>query len=203
MCLYRGLKSAAQGAMRCRLGLRPNLPMSVIRIAAVLLMPLVSAAATQSTATSDAKSESAGSRAPVDTKGNPRVPNDRLAYEFLGSWAVAADKEPGSQQIHTVYASPGSVAAFRKNGRFPDGTVLVKEVFQAATDQMTTGTVSHAQTLRGWFVMIRDGEDTHPGNKLWGDGWGWSWFDADTPDRTATVDYRMECQGCHIPSPGL
>jgi hypothetical protein len=33
---------------------------------------------------------------------------------------------------------------------FPDGSVLVKEVFQAATGPMTTGTVSHAET---WFVM--------------------------------------------------
>jgi hypothetical protein len=30
--------------------------------------------------------------------------------------------------------------------------VLVKEVFDAATGAMTTGTVSHAQTLKGWFV---------------------------------------------------
>ena len=201
MCLYRGLKSASRKLMNCRLGSKPNLPMSAMRIAAVLLIPLVSIAAAQSTATSDAKSGYAGTGAPLDTMGNPRVPTAyRLAYEFLGSWAIAADKEPGSQQIHVVYASPGSVAAYRKNGQFPNGTVLVKEVFQAATDQMTTGTVSRAQTLRGWFVMIRDAENTHPGNKLWGDGWGWSWFDADKPEKTTTVDYKVECQGCHIPA---
>jgi Cytochrome P460 len=87
---------------------------------------------------------------------------------------VAADKGQGSKEIHVVYASPGTIAAYRKDGRFPDGSVLVKEVFQADTGEMTTGTVSHAQTLKGWFVMMKDSKDSHPGNKLWGDGWGWS-----------------------------
>jgi hypothetical protein len=32
--------------------------------------------------------------------------------------------------------------------------------------------VVYAQTLKGWFVMVRDSKNTHPGNKLWGDGWG-------------------------------
>jgi hypothetical protein len=71
-----------------------------------------------------------------------------------------------------VYASPDTIAAYRRDGRFPDGAVLVKEVFEAATGGMTTGTVSHAQTLKGWFVMMRDDNNRHPGNKLWGDGWG-------------------------------
>jgi hypothetical protein len=61
---------------------------------------------------------------------------------------------------------------------FPDGSVLVKEVFQAATGPMTTGTVSHAET---WFVMTKDVNGRHPDNALWGDGWGWSWFDAADP----------------------
>src|SRR5262249_16252375 len=64
------------------------------------------------------------------------------------SWAVAADQGQGSKQLHVVYASPGTIAAYRTDGRFPDGAVLVKEVFKAATGQMTTGTVSHAETLK-------------------------------------------------------
>src|SRR5262249_30672807 len=80
----------------------------------------------------------------------------RTPYELLGSWAVAADEGQGSKQLDVVYASPGTIAAYRKDGRFPDGAVLVKEVFKAATGQMTTGTVSHAETLKGWFVMMKD-----------------------------------------------
>ena len=137
----------------------------------------------------------------VDDKGNLRVPSDyRTAYQMLGSWAVAKDDGPGSKEMHMVYASPGTIAAYRKDGHFPDGTVLVKEVFKTTTKDMTTGTVSSAGTLAGWFVMVKDSVGRFPGNKLWGDGWGWSWFDATNPRKTTSTDYTTDCQSCHEPA---
>jgi Cytochrome P460 len=116
------------------------------------------------TAANDPKTEKV-----VDASGNLRVPADyRTAYQFLGSWAVAADQGRGSKEIHAVYASPGTITAYRKNGHFADGSVLVKEVFEATTGAMTTGTVSHAQTLKGWFVLVKDSKNSHPGNKFVG-----------------------------------
>jgi hypothetical protein len=137
----------------------------------------------------------------VDANGNLRVPVDyRTAYQFLGSWAVAADQGQGSKEVHVVYASPGTISAYRKSGRFPDGSVLVKEVFEATTGAMTTGNVSHAKILKGWFVMMKDSKNSHPDNKLWGDGWGWSWFDAAAPSKTTSTNYKVDCQSCHVPA---
>jgi Cytochrome P460 len=137
----------------------------------------------------------------VDAEGNLRVPPDyRTTFEALGSWAIAADEGRGSKELHVVLASPGSIEAYRKDGRFPDGTVLVKEVFETATKDMTTGTVSHAEKLKGWFVMVKDSAGRHPGNALWGDGWGWSWFDAADPTKTTSTDYRLNCKSCHVPA---
>jgi len=137
----------------------------------------------------------------VDAKGNLRVPeNYRTGYQALGTWAVAADSGRGSKELHVVYASPGTIDAFRKGGHFPDGAVLVKEIFGTSTMGMTTGTVSHAVALKGWFVMVRDGKNSHPGNPLWGDGWGWSWFDANQPLKTTSTNYKTDCQGCHVPA---
>jgi hypothetical protein len=137
----------------------------------------------------------------VDAKGNLRVPeNYRTGYQALGTWAVAADTGRGSKELHVVYASPGTIDAFRKGGHFPDGAVLVKEIFGTSTMGMTTGTVSHAVALKGWFVMVRDGKNSHPGNPLWGDGWGWSWFDANQPLKTTSTNYKTDCQGCHVPA---
>jgi hypothetical protein len=137
----------------------------------------------------------------VDANGNLRVPVDyRTAYQFLGSWAVAADQGQGSKEIHVVYASPGTIAAYRQNGQFPDGSVLVKEVLETTTGAMTTGNVSHAKTLKGWFVMMKDRKNSHPDNKLWGDGWGWSWFDAAMPSKTTSTNYKVDCQSCHVPA---
>ena len=78
--------------------------------------------------------------------------------------------------------------------------MLVKEVFQAATGPMTTGTVSHAGTLKGWFVMMKDRQGRHASNRLWGDGWGWSWFDAANPIKTTSTDYKTDCLPCHVPA---
>jgi hypothetical protein len=137
----------------------------------------------------------------VDANGNLHVPDAyRTTFQSLGSWAVAADQGRGLKELHVVYASPGTIAAYRESGHFPDGAVLVKEVFQAATGEMTTGTVSHAETLKGWFVMMRDSTGRHAGNKLWGDGWGWSWFDAADPSKTTSTDYRLNCRSCHVPA---
>jgi Cytochrome P460 len=137
----------------------------------------------------------------VDASGNLRVPrNYRTTYQSLGSWAVAADQGHGAKEIHVVNSSPGTIVAYRKNGHFADGSVLVKEVFEATTGAMTTGTVSHAQTLKGWFVLVKDSKNSHPGNKLWGNGWGWSWFDAANPAKTTSTDYKTDCLPCHEPA---
>src|SRR5262245_49417484 len=49
----------------------------------------------------------------VDAEGNLRVPEDyRTAYQLLGIWAVGDDKGKGSKEIHIVFASSGTVAAY-------------------------------------------------------------------------------------------
>jgi hypothetical protein len=172
----------------------------IITVVGLLSLLAISLAAYGQTgiaaATNDPKTE-----AVVDANGNLRVPADyRAVYQFLGSWAVAADQGQGSKEIHVVYAAPDTIAAYHQDGRFPDGSVLVKEVFEATTAAMTTGTVSHAQKLKGWFVMVKDSKNSHPGNRLWGEGWGWSWFDAANPVKTTSKDFRTDCLGCHIPA---
>ena len=147
----------------------------------------------------------AGGRLPpssvVDARGNLRVPEQyRTRYQSLGSWAIAADTGRSSKEMHAVYASPGAIDAYRESGQFPNGTVLVKEVFGTSTAGMTTGTVSRASRLNGWFVMVRDSTNSRQGHPLWGDGWGWSWFDADTPSKTTSTNYKTDCRGCHVPA---
>jgi hypothetical protein len=137
----------------------------------------------------------------VDKTGSMRLPRDyQTAYQFLGAWAIAADAGRGAREFHNVYASPGTIEAYRATGQFPDGAVLVKEVRAAASADMTTGQVSRAAGLTGWFMMVKDSRNRYPANPLWGDGWGWAWFDRERPTSTTTVDYRDECRGCHVPA---
>ena len=64
-----------------------------------LLAVASGAAYAQMKTTEIAAAENAGRV--VDAEGNLRVPADyRTAYQFLGSWAVAADQSQGSKEIH-------------------------------------------------------------------------------------------------------
>jgi hypothetical protein len=136
----------------------------------------------------------------VDASGAISVPTDyRTRWVFLGTWSIDGDEgSRGAKGLHNVYTQPGVVEAYRSSGRFPDGTLLVKELLGTATGPMTTGTVSHGADTEGWFVMVKDSKSRFPENKLWGDGWGWALFGPD--GSLKTKDYKAECLGCHIPA---
>jgi hypothetical protein len=136
----------------------------------------------------------------VGAAGHLRVvAHYRTLYQALGRWAVADDSGQGSKEIHAVYAAPGAIDAYRKTGHFPNAAVLVKEFFATSTNEVTTGTVSHADKLKGWFVIVRDSKGTHQATRLGGDGWGWSWFDADKPVETTSTEYHSDCMGATCP----
>jgi hypothetical protein len=135
----------------------------------------------------------------VDKDGNIRKPADvRDLYQLLGTY-VPTDLN-GDTEMHVTYTSPGAAQYYRKNGKFADGTVLVKETFMTDHGQMTTGDVRWATNTKVWFVMIKDEKGSHPGNPLWGNGWGWALFKADAPDKQVATDFKKDCLGCHIPA---
>src|ERR1700752_985321 len=135
----------------------------------------------------------------VDKAGNIRKPaNYRDLYEALGVFSVA--DLSGDGEMHYTYASPGTAEYYRKNGKFADGTVLVKEVFGTEHAQLTTGDAHWASGTKVWFIMIKDAKGRYSGNPLWGDGWGWALYKADAPDKQVAVDYKKDCIGCHVPA---
>ena len=64
--------------------------------------------------------------------------------------------------MHFTYAIPGTAEAYRRTGKFPDGTVLVKEVFGTEHAQMTTGDANWALATKVWFVLIKDAKGAIP-----------------------------------------
>lgn len=136
----------------------------------------------------------------VDENGNIKLPElpFREIWTQLGTWSV--NGEDGAEGMHIVYTQPGVVEAYLKTGSFPDGAVLVKELRGAETEDLTTGRVSYASELQGWFVMVKDSAERYPDNALWGDGWGWGFFEASSPQTLVTEDYKTECLSCHVPA---
>jgi hypothetical protein len=144
----------------------------------------------------------------VDETGNIRKPDGyRDHYQILGTFTVfnaipmvsGSPSEKGGES-HYTYASPGTAEYYRKTGKFPDGAVLVKEVFGNDHGKLTTGDAHWASGTKQWFVMIKDEKGRYPGNPLWGDGWGWALFKPDAPDKQVSTDYKRDCLGCHIPA---
>ncbi len=129
--------------------------------------------------------QSPGALSPyVDADGTISIPSDFREWAYLGTWSIAGDdEEGGAAEFHVVYTQPESIEAYRRTGEFPDGAVLVKELIEADTGDLTTGRVSWARRVTGWFIMIKDRQGRFEGNGLWGDGWGWSLFQADDPAR--------------------
>ena len=134
----------------------------------------------------------------VDKAGNIRKPTDfRDRYPTLGTYFVL---DPKGNQMHATHASPGAAEYYRKNGKFADGTVLVKEIFATNHAQMTTGDSHWATATQIWFIMVKDEKGRYPGNPLWGDGWGWALYKSDAPDKQVATDYKKDCLGCHVPA---
>jgi hypothetical protein len=135
----------------------------------------------------------------VDKTGNIRKPTDfRDLYQALGVYTPVDLNN--NTEMHYTYASPGTAEYYRKNGKFADGTVLVKEVFATDHAQLTTGDAHWATKTKVWFVMIKDEKGRYSGNPLWGDGWGWALFKSDAPDKQVATDFKKDCLGCHIPA---
>jgi hypothetical protein len=136
----------------------------------------------------------------VDKTGNIRKPTDvRDLYQFLGTYTPTGSN--GDTEMHVTYASPGAAQYYRKNGKFADGTVLVKETFTTDHAQLTTGDARWATNKTiVWFVMIKDAKNRFPNNSLWGNGWGWALFKADAPDKQVATNFKKDCLGCHVPA---
>ena len=51
--------------------------------------------------------------------------------------------------------------------------------------------------------MVKDGNDSQAGRSpLWGDGWGWAFYEGTETRKTVTTDYRDDCLACHEPVRG-
>jgi hypothetical protein len=70
-----------------------------------------------------------------------------------------------------------------------ESVVSAKGALQVPADYRT-----RYESLGSWSIA----GDGRAG--AWGDGWAWSWFDADKPQATTSTDYTKDCKACHVPA---
>jgi hypothetical protein len=172
-----------------------------VAVSAILIAIIVCSPMNPSRA-ADPPAQSADNFSPyVGKDGSISRPADyRDKFVFLGTYADATKGDTSIDQIHNVYAPLESVQAFRRDGKFPDGTVLVKEVCGVDADTLTTGQAHWVKDTMLWFVMIKDSKGRFPDNPLWGNGWGWALFKANDPARNVATDFTTDCKTCHVPA---
>lgn len=175
-----------------------------MRIVAIAVVTIIAAATSVIVAFSAEKTTGDDIGAVNDAEAALHVPTVSYRREWvqLGTFSVLADTPAdGAKELHVVYTERKNLEDYLKSGEFPDGTVLVKDVFAAKTESLTTGTASFAGDLAGRFVMVKDAANERAATSpLWGDGWGWAFYEGSETKRTVTTDYRADCLGCHEPA---
>lgn len=137
----------------------------------------------------------------VDEKGNITLPEDfETAFVHIGTVSVAPKPGEAVNEIHGAYTRKEDLEAFRRDGRFPDGAVLVKDVRATSNSKLTTGNAAYGAAVKVWFVMIKDTKGRFPDNEIWGDGWGWGLFEGKDRSKQVAVNYATECRSCHVPA---
>jgi hypothetical protein len=96
--------------------------------------------------------------------------------------------DAGPQEFHHVYLRPESYDAFVRTGRFPDRTVLVLELHEAAQKA--------APARHGLFEGRRLAVEAAVKDARLPDGWGYFSFE-DGSRPTARVAPREACFECH------
>lgn len=135
----------------------------------------------------------------VDANGKIRLPEGfRLSWTHLGSWVVADPKAPG-HGFHDVYTQPQAAEGYRESGKFPDGTVLIKEIRKVGAAKMTTGQAQWATEPAVWFMMVKDTRNRFDGPH-WGKGWGWALFKPEDTTTNVSESFSQTCKGCHVPA---
>lgn len=170
--------------------------------ATAILAATMAPLALRSSPPDDRPARAAGGFSPyVSQDGAISRPVDyRETFQHLGTWAVAKQQNEPVFEMHNVYARLEDIQAFRRDGKFPDGAALVKEITNVAAADLTTGRSSWSTSNKVWFVMIKDAKGRFPDSGLWGDGWGWALFKADDPARNVATDYTTDCLTCHVPA---
>ena len=97
-------------------------------------------------------------------------------------------------EFHPVYIHPDDFAAYKKTGKFPDGTILVKELVTVGSKAATSGKGYFMGEFIGLEATIKDSKrfPKEPGN------WAYFSFGHKYPlAKTAKAQPAAACNACH------
>lgn len=135
--------------------------------------------------------------ATYNAEGELQRPNDHREWVFVGAPVTPNDMNDGKAafpEFHNVYIDPSSFASYKQTGKFPDGTVILKELVSVGGKSMPSGNGYFQGEFVSLEAMVKDSRRfrDEPG--------GWAFFRfGEAPDYTP-VGARMKtesCNSCH------
>src|SRR5215471_235895 len=119
-------------------------------IAAALLAAMIAVGLSQPSPADDTPTPKADDFSPYVTKdGGISLPaNYREKFLHLGTWAVASKPGKPVNEMHNVYARLEDIQAYRRDGKFPDGAVLVKDITSVGSERLTTGQATRSADVK-------------------------------------------------------
>ncbi len=152
----------------------------------------------------------AGKRGPQYTSdGKLMLPVGYRDWVFVGATVTPNalnNGKAGFPEFHNVYVEQANLAAYRKTGNFPEGTILVKELTLVRNSSHPDGSADEASG-RGFFMSEFSGMDvTVKDSKRYAKTGNWGFYNFGhhaLPYATAAAEAtKEECAGCHMAGAG-
>jgi Cytochrome P460 len=153
-----------------------------------------------------AVSQPSARKGPVFTNdGQLVLPSGFRKWVFMGGPITPNALNNGKApfpEFHSVYIELDNLRYYQSHGKFPEGTVLVKELTLTQTGKYPDGSVDSAagrgyypSALHGLDVMVKDSKRFKGTND-----WGFFTFGHHAPpyQSTAKEMSSAECASCHI-----
>src|SRR5215813_1703960 len=153
-----------------------------------------------------ADSQPSARKGPVFMKdGNLVLPSGFRKWVFMGGPITPNALNNGKApfpEFHSVYIELDNLRYYQSHGKFPEGTVLVKELTLTQTGKYADGSLDSAagrgyypSALQGLDVMVKDSRRFKDTNE-----WGFFTFGHQAPpyQPTAKAMPTAECASCHI-----
>lgn len=139
-----------------------------------------------------------GVGAKFTAKGELEMPKNYRHWVFVGAPVTPNDMNDGKAafpEFHHVYIDPASFALYQKTGKFPDGTVLVKELATVGGKLAVSGNGYFPGEFIGVAAAVKDARRfaKEPGH------WGYFSFVGDDGKAlpAAAPQATAACNECH------
>ena len=142
--------------------------------------------------------EAAQGAAKYTDKGELMMLKNYRQWVFVGAPVTPNDMNNGKAafpEFHHVYIDPASFAAYKKTGKFPNGTVIVKELAGVGAKSSASGSGYFAGDFIGVAASVKDAKRfaKEPGN--------WAYFSFMGDDGKALASAKAQataaCNACH------